>query len=208
LVTARFRIRAPSKTAAERILEETEFRFSRRSGRLLLEPQIPPRRQYGIFNPVGTGRTSVSIDYNVRIPPFLNIEVDLAAGDIILENTESSYKLYTGVGDIAVDDPGEGAGSVRTGRGSITAKIYREGWKGHLTAECGSGAVSVYFPEEANLMLEANSFRGKAELLFENVRPLIDSGSSVFAVFGDGSGRISLGVYRGDVLAGNIDRCN
>lgn len=200
-VTAEFRIRAPSKSKAEEIFSETGFDFAEFPGRLYLEPDLPPLRQYGMFAVEGRARTSVAVDYEIMLPAGIDIEVEITDGDIILEKIKSSYKLSTERGDIEVDRPGRVPGSVKTARGDITLVAHQCGWDGRFSAECGSGTINARFLQSADLVFEASSLKGDIDFLFEAIRPVIRDDNSIMAVFGKGRGRISLWSVRGEITA-------
>ena len=200
-VSAEFRIRAPSKSKAEEIFSETGFDFVEFPGRLYLEPDLPPLRQYGLFAIEGRARTSVAVDYEIMLPAGIDIEVEITDGDIILEKIKSSYKLSTERGDIEVDRPGRVPGSVKTARGDITLVAHQCGWDGKFSAECGSGTINARFLQSADLVFEAGSLKGDISFLFEAIRPVIRDDNSIMAVFGKGRGRISLWSVRGEITA-------
>ncbi len=204
-VTARFRIRAPSKSKAEEIFSETGFDFVEYPGKLYLEPDLPSLRQYGLFAIEGRARTSVAIDYEVTLPAGMDIEVEITGGDIILEKVKSSYKLSTERGEIDVERPGRVAGSVKTARGDITLRAWQCGWDGRFSAECGSGTINAFFRQSADLVFEASSLKGDISFLFEGIRPVIGDDNSIMAVFGKGRGRISLWSARGEINAEEIN---
>ena len=204
-LTAEFRIRAPSKSKAEKIFSETVFDFVEFPGKLYLEPDLPPLRQYGLFGLESSGRTSVAIDYQIMLPAGMDIEIEIIDGDIILEKIKSSYKLSTERGDIEVDRPGRIAGSVKTARGDITLLATGCGWDGRFSAECGPGTINARFLQSADLIFEAGSLKGDINFLFEGIRPVIRDDNSIMAVFGKGGGRISLWSVRGEINAEPVD---
>lgn len=204
-VRADFKIRAPSRTEAEEIFRDTILEFRKGGADLFMEPEIPPLRQYGVFSFSRTVRTTVSVDYRVVIPDSMKLEIELVDGDIILEKIKSSYKLINKRGSVTVDSPSVSEGMIRVGRGNINISICQPEWMGKVYAECGSGNISIIFPERADLILEAQAVRGRVNFSFEGIEPLRGNEDSVWAIFGAGRGRIVAGTVRGDITVRDID---
>jgi len=205
-VSADFKIRAPSRTEAEEIFLDTILKFRKGGADLFMEPEIPPLRQYGVLSFSGTVRTTVSVDYRVVIPDSMKLEIDLVDGDILLEKIKSSYKLISKRGSVTVEGPSVSEGMIRVGRGNINISICQPEWMGKLYAECGTGNISILFPEEADLILEAQAVRGRVSFRFEGIEPVIGNEDSVLAIFGAGSGRIVAGTVRGDITVRDTDQ--
>lgn len=200
-ITARFKIRAPSKSKARKIFKKIIFDLSNKDGEVSIKTDLPKVRQTGLFSFTHEVRTTISIDYNIFLPSGTNVKINTLNGDINVNNLEAPFLLKTGVGDIDIKNSADEIGKAEISRGKIRCELLSPGWNGNLNLWVGSGEISLLLTEEINAVLTAKSDKGRVELDVDNrIKPEVKKYDRMKITFGSGDGKINLDNIRGKVI--------
>lgn len=200
-ITARFKVRAPSKSKAREIFKKIIFDLSNKDGEVSIKTDLPKVRQTGLFSFTREVRTTISIDYNILLPSGTNVKINTLNGDITAKNLEAPFLLKTGVGEIDIKNSAGETGRAEISRGRIRCELLSPGWNGSLFLWVGSGEISLFLAEDVNAVLRAQSDKGRVELdIDDRIRPETEEFDKAEIVFGDGEGEISLDNIRGKII--------
>jgi hypothetical protein len=136
------------------------------------------------------------VDLTLMIPPGKRLEA--ATRDGLAEiKYRGDVRTRTRGGPIAIDTPAHA--SARSQTGSITAKLSGEAWRRPVSLTSGSGSITIWLPERANLVLRVDT-GGGIDVGFPH--KIADSGrdrSRVETTIGQGGAQLRIESGSGDV---------
>ena len=141
-----------------------------------------------------------SVDHIVRVPAFVDVEIDLGAGTVRVSGLESVVLADTGSGSIELVDLG-GRVTAETGSGGIVLERIS------ATVEISTGSGSIRGTDLTSLQMTARTGSGSINLDFGVApdRVELETGSgSVTAVVPAGSYRLDLNTNSGSTTSAGI----
>lgn len=203
-VTSRVRAKAPSKTRADELIEDTRVSLRREGSRLVAHVDRPR-----------TGRNeSVSVDLDIQGPMSLVCDLRTHNGTITVSdvagfqgnthngkvrakgiNGRLDYELHNGsIRCIDVAGPVE----VGTHNGSVIVEL-REGADPNCSIETHNGRIDLDIPDNTSAQVSLRSHNGgiTTDIPIQVVGKL--KRNRIQGVLGDGTGRISLQSHNGAI---------
>ncbi|MGD8495320.1 MAG: DUF4097 family beta strand repeat-containing protein [Gemmatimonadales bacterium] len=136
------------------------------------------------------------VDFTVRVPAGVNLEVGTVNGDVDVKRIDGSVKAWTVNGDVDVESGGNAEAS--TVNGSIRAMMEKD-LDSDLKFNTVNGSVTVGLPSGANADVEAATVNGSLESDF----PLTVQGRfmnrRLRGKIGDGGHRLELETVNGGI---------
>jgi hypothetical protein len=125
------------------------------------------------------------IDYNLKVPPALDLEIDAGQGDFTLTGVEGAINFRGGHSDAKMNLTG---GVVRAviASGTVDVNIDTRSWRGAgADIQLASGTLNVSLPAGFNADIDATVLRsGKLENEFGEIAPRDETQSSERALRG------------------------
>jgi hypothetical protein len=197
-VSARIRIKAPSKTEANDLFEKLEFEVDASADRVRIEADTPKIRQVGFH--LGE-RTSISIDYDVKVPRQTSLKLNTTNGGIEARGARGTFDLQTVNGHVGLLSAG-GEGILKTVNGGITCHLDEFPSGGELRLRTTNGSVELRLPEGAGGGLEAKTMNGSVRVDFTLDGETTIKRRSVRGRLGEGGGSITLRTTNGSISVG------
>jgi hypothetical protein len=125
------------------------------------------------------------IDYKLKVPPALDLEIDAGQGDFTLNGVEGAISFRGGHSDAKMNLTG---GVVRAviASGTVDVNIDTRSWRGAgASIQLASGTLNVSMPADFNADIDATVLRsGKLENEFGEIPPRDDAQSTDRALRG------------------------
>lgn len=103
-------------------------------------------------------RLDISIDYEVRAPAGVKLEVDNVNGGVVLRGLDTPATVETVNGGIAFD--GVGAHRLSTVNGRITGRFTSSSWSGDLDLSTVNGAIDLTLPADFGAEIRGQTVNG------------------------------------------------
>jgi hypothetical protein len=199
-ILATIRIRAASKNMAQDICARIDFEIVEERGNISLGALVPKYRKLSMS---GEGNTAVRVDYSIRVPYSIDVDIKAKNGDIAVIRLEGNFRIVNGRGAIDMISRG-GQGLLQTGIGDIGCEIAYLPAGGKLRIKTGNGDLSLGIPDETSARLKARTGAGRTKVLL----PLADIEKNKRkikkGVLGGGDGEIVLESAAGDITVGGL----
>ncbi len=116
------------------------------------------------------------IDYRIRVPALIDLELNTGRGAVRLTGTEGSLRLTAIEGDVTLALAG-GDLAATVGAGTITLRPTARSWRGRgVDVRLGSGTFNVELPADFNAAIDANVLRtGRIEQIYPGLTAPEDS---------------------------------
>lgn len=194
-VEALIKIKAPSKSKAEKLYEKIDFLIEQKTGYLGIKADLPKIRQVGLglFD-----RISIAIHYEVRVPRFTNLDLTSVNGGIDIEDVRGRFDIGTTNGSIDMCGM-EGEGDVKTVNGGIMCRIVEFPRRGRLEIKTTNGGIHLWLPDDVGGSLEAKTINGGIDLDIPLTKRIKVKRRMVSGVLGDGEGMIKVRTTNGGI---------
>jgi len=165
-VIAHKKVRAANPEKAREILNELKISISELGKHVEIETDFPAKRSdgsgffYWLFS--GSFISDVSIEYTIKVPHEMNIELRSSNGKLLVDNCQGTIDLRTTNGKIIATDI-KGALHCKTTNGSIKAMIEEIDLKEDMNFRTTNGSIQLYLPEDTNADLEARTTNGSVK---------------------------------------------
>ncbi len=197
-VFAEIKIKAPSKSKAEKLYEKLRFDVDAERDRVEIEAKRPRVRQDGLFGGLFGDKSSITIRYTVKVPSRANLEIENTNGGITIEDIEGTFDCHTVNGGITIRSF-RGSGVANTVNGGIECAIEDFPGDGDLRLKTVNGGIELWLPDDAGGYLEARTVNGGIDLDIDLKEKVRIKRSSVKGVFGDGDGSVYLKTVNGGI---------
>ncbi len=116
------------------------------------------------------------IDYRIRVPALIDLELNTGRGAVRLTGMEGSLRLTAIEGDVDLGLAG-GDLAATVGKGTITFRPTSRSWRGRgVDVRLGSGTFNVELPPDFNAAIDANVLRtGRIEQTYPGLTSSDDS---------------------------------
>lgn len=146
----------------------------------------------------GDRRGSVSVDFTVRVPAGVRVDVNTVNGGLEVRGAASEVVARTVNGGIRAETAG-GPVSARTVNGSVDARMASVGDARDLDFGSVNGSVSAEFPPSLGAEIELSTVNGRVNTDFPvTIQGRIDP-RRLRVTLGDGSRRVRLHTVNGSV---------
>ncbi len=197
-IVAKIRIKAPSKSNANKIFRKIEFDVDADAGMVDVRADLPRLRRTGLFSFFGESNLSITITYIIKVPYRTNIELESVNGKISVEDVEGMFFLKTVNGSIDIHSPG-GEGEIKSVNGGIDCVIKEFPEGGELTIKTVNGGVRVELPDDTGAELDIRTLNGRARTDFDLGRVRKIKRTRIQGEIGDGNGYIYIRTTNGGI---------
>ncbi len=199
-ISATIRIRAASKDMAERIYGNIKFEIGQEPGNISVRALVPQYRKYSIS---GEGNTTVWVDYSIRVPYSIDLDVRSVTGDIAVVQVGGRFRVVSEQGAIDMLSRG-GEGVLKTRNGDIGCELAFLPAGGKLRLKTSNGDLSLGIPAETSAMLRARTRAGRVKVRLPMTGVEKKKRSVKKGVLGGGDGEIVMETANGDVTIGEL----
>ncbi|MES2306689.1 MAG: hypothetical protein V4558_14355 [Gemmatimonadota bacterium] len=112
----------------------------------------------------GKDRLEVTMQYEVRVPAGVRLNVETVNGGIVITGVESEVRAETVNGSLEFD--GANATSLSTVNGQVRATFSRANWEGTLNVETVNGGVDLTFPANFAAEISGETVNGGVTTAF------------------------------------------
>lgn len=112
----------------------------------------------------GRDRFEVTMEYEVRVPAGVRLNVETVNGGIVITGVEGEVRAETVNGSLEFD--GANATSLSTVNGQIRASFTRANWTGTLNVETVNGGVDLTFPANFSADISGETVNGGVDTAF------------------------------------------
>jgi DUF4097 and DUF4098 domain-containing protein YvlB len=197
-VHAEIKIKAPSKSKAEKLRKKLEFEVDAERDRVEISAKRPRIRQVGFLSSVFGDKITITIHYAVKVPHRASLDIGNTNGGIDVCDVEGTFECRTTNGGIDIHSF-RGGGEARTVNGAIHCSIESLPPDGDLTLRTVNGGIDLRLPEDAGGELEVKTVNGGIDLDIDLRETIRIKRSSVKGVIGSGSGTVFLKTVNGGV---------
>ncbi|MBN1164125.1 MAG: DUF4097 family beta strand repeat protein [Candidatus Krumholzibacteriota bacterium] len=201
-VYAQIKIKAPSKSKAQKILKRIEFEVDSDSGSLYIKARIPKIRQDGLFSFFGSNRTTVNITYSVKVPYRTDLNLESVNGRIMVDEVEGEFRLKSVNGRVKAFSM-RGEGDIQTVNGGVDCVMEGFPRGGKLRIRTVNGGISLEIPEDAGARLESRTSNGRIRMDVELSKVKKLKRKRIEGTIGDGDGYIYLQTTNGKISIGS-----
>ena len=194
-ISATIRIRAASKDKAQKICGKIEFEIGREPGNISIKAHVPEYRKDSMS---GEGNTAVWVDYSIRVPYTVDLDVRSVTGDIAVVQVGGTFRVVSERGSIDMLSRG-GEGVLKTGNGDIGCELAFLPAGGKLWLKTGNGDLSLGIPSETSAVLTARTRSGRVRVRLDMTDIDKQKRKVLEGVLGGGDGKIVLESANGDV---------
>ena len=197
-ILAEIKIKAPSKSKAQKLLNHLHFDIDEGDDRIAIKADLPRIRQDSFLNLFFGDKTSISIDYTVKVPNRADLQLETVNGRVATEEVSGTFDLRTTNGGIDMRSM-EGEGEAHAVNGAIEAVIVDLPEDGDLTLKTVNGGIELKLPEGTGGRLEARTINGHIDLELDLRETIKIKRTSVKGILGDGRGTIYLKTTNGSI---------
>ncbi|HHJ51994.1 MAG TPA: hypothetical protein ENJ89_02260 [Caldithrix abyssi] len=160
-VVAYKKVRAGNTAQAERRLSELEIEIAETAEGLEVQTRFPRKTSGGGFFAwlLGESGSSASVNYEIKVPRKLDLELHSTNGKLVLTDCEGMIKLYTTNGKIEAENI-RGTINARTTNGSINVLMDALQPEEGLRLRTTNGSIKLYLPADTNADLDAKTVNG------------------------------------------------
>lgn len=157
---------------------------------LRIETEMPQHLKLG-FNRLA------AVDYEITVPAGMELEIVNHVGEVIVHDLESALTADLNVGRIDVNGY-KGKLQLKNNTGEIVARGGTE--IKNIDIRSNVGAVAVYLPSDANLLVDAETNIGNVESDFSELKvDLRVPGKEADGKLGTGSGNLTVRTNTGEI---------
>jgi hypothetical protein len=197
-VYAEIRIKAPSKSKAQKLFKRMEFDVGESPRRIRIKADLPRIRQDTFFGLLKGQGTSIAITYHVKVPRATRLDLETVNGDIDVDEVEGVFEVKTVNGSVDYYSPA-GEGVIHSVNGSIECRIDDFPKAGELKLETVNGGIELGLPEDVGGELEARTSNGRVRVKMELQRKIKVKRSTIKGILGDGEGKIFVKTVNGGI---------
>lgn len=197
-VYAEIKIKAPSKSKAEKLLRKLEFKVDAEEDRVEIYAKRPRIRQVGFLSSIFGDKSTITIRYTVKVPSRTSLDIENTNGGIGVDDVEGAFDFRTVNGGIEIRSF-RGEGEAKTVNGAIHCSIEMLPTDGDLRLQTVNGGIDLRLPEGAGGSLEAKTVNGRIDLDIDLRETIRIKRSSVRGVIGDGDGAVFLKTVNGGI---------
>lgn len=135
------------------------------TGRSLRIQRAKGWREFGLWDGLFGRRAEVELEYRLRVPDGLVLDLHTANGDVIVERVEGRMELGTVNGDILARSAA-GAVSGTTVNGRIEVELERADANARMRFESINGRIRTRLPRNLCATLDASSQNGRVHVDF------------------------------------------
>ncbi|HQU72885.1 MAG TPA: DUF4097 family beta strand repeat-containing protein [Calditrichia bacterium] len=179
------------------LMERTRIEIEERHGDVYVHTRHP-RGDDGFFANLFGRKKTVKVDYHVKIPRDLNLEVETVNGNIELTGCTGEVNLQTVNGGIDVTDV-RGTTELNTTNGGIYVAMGSLEKTGFLMAETVNGGITVSLPKNAGFELRASTVNGSLSSDFPLTIEGGFIGKNVRGTVNGGGPRVNLETVNGGI---------
>ena len=165
-ITAYKRVRASDSELAQELMERLEIDVRISGDRVEVETILPRdhNKDTGFLSWLFSGHSgsTASVEYSVRIPVKMDLDLNSTNGEITLNKCEGQIDLHTTNGKIIADDI-EGSLNCKSTNGSIKAYLNSINPKEDMNFKTTNGSIKLYLPPKTNADLEASTTNGSIQ---------------------------------------------
>ncbi len=182
-VEAEKRVKADDEDVAKKVMAEIKFDIKADANSFRIKT-IMPKRNDGFFDWLSGNNANVSVEYRVRVPREVALEVDNTNGGIKvtgtrgkanLSTTNGGFKLDRTAGDMRLSTTNGGiavtnaAGTVRaeTTNGGIDVQLNKVAEGADLSFVSTNGGITVKLPRDIRVSLDASTSNGRVHSDFD-----------------------------------------
>ena len=175
-ITATIEIEAPNAAGLDKLAEVTNFIAEGSASRVIVTSIGTHAKQLlkksGKKIPKELLGLPFRIDYVIRVPRYIDLEIDGNKGDLAVENIEGSMRinfLETNA-KVAIIS---GSINVTVGKGNVDLAFAAKGWRSRVVnVQVATGDLNVHLPTNLSAELDAIVLRtGTIENLFPDLKP-------------------------------------
>lgn len=122
-------------------------------------------RDFGLWDRLFARRAAIELDYQIRVPAGLVLDLHTANGDVIVEGVEGRMELGTANGNI-VTQGAAGVVSGTTVNGRIDVELRRADAGARMSFETINGGIRTRLPRDLCAALDARSQNGSVRVDF------------------------------------------
>jgi DUF4097 and DUF4098 domain-containing protein YvlB len=164
-ITAYKKVHASSWDSAKKMMADLTIEINEFEDKIVVETNYPKRnkRDGGFFSWLfGMGNGGVSVEYEIKIPKKLDLNLNSTNGGIYVKETQGLIRLETTNGKIEAEDI---TGSIRsvTTNGSIKAFFKNIFPDEDMSFKTTNGSIKIYLPEDTNAEIEARTTNGSVK---------------------------------------------
>ena len=184
-VYATRRVRARSQSRAEERLWDLQIHVSKSSSVVFVETSHPP----------GGEDVTYIVDYDIIVPPDLEVEVIQANGEIRIEDLGADVWVENGNGNVTLDDLVGGAW-VTVANGDVDSDIFLPYGKA-IDQAVGNGGIKLRVQREVSAELSAQVGNGTISITGLTLFDQSGGPTALSGRLGSGAGFIGLSVGNG-----------
>jgi len=181
------RVTAPSRSEAERRLDDLEVRVTRDDGRLLIQT----------LEPTSARDVSFQVAYRVVAPAGLDLTVDAANGSLAVTDLAGDLVVRLANGDVELTRLA-GTVDVRLTNGQLDAELEPSG-VARIEIDVVNGAIDLGVPKSLSAWLTAQVVNGTIAVSQLTLFDVVQSRTRLEARLASGVGSVDLSLVNGDV---------
>jgi len=175
-ITATIEIEAPNAAGLDKLAEVTGFVSEGSASRVLITSIGTHAKQLlkksGKKIPKELLSLPFRIDYVIRVPRYIDLEIDGGKGDLAVENIEGSMRInfIESNAKVAIIS---GSINVTVGKGNLDVAFAAKGWRSRVVnLLVGTGDLNIHLPTNLSADLDAIVLRtGVIENTFPDLKP-------------------------------------
>ena len=162
------KVRGTSERKARRLMEHFQIDITQEGAVLNVETNLPQSRNHSsgfftwLFN---GGGNSASVNYELRVPQKMNLELHSTNGAIIATDCSGAFDCTTTNGKIRLEDI-SGSARAKSTNGSLYISFRKFDSENEMRFRTTNGSIKLMLPYNTNADLEARTTNGsiKCEL--------------------------------------------
>lgn len=175
-IVATIEIEAPNAAGLDKLAEVTGFISEGSTSRVLITSigthakQLLKKSKKKI--PKELLGLPFRIDYEIRVPRYIDLEIDGGKGDLVVENIEGSMRInfIESNAKVAIIS---GSINLTIGKGNVDVAFAAKGWRSRLVnVMVATGELNIHLPTNLSAELDAVVLRGGSiENTFPDLKP-------------------------------------
>lgn len=198
-IFAEIKVKASSRSEAERILDKVEILIDQSSDRLSIEPDYPKRNSGdGFWDWVFRSESKPVVNFTIKVPKQTDLNLKSTNGHLSVDDIEGEAVLKTTNGGIEAEYL-KGSVAANTTNGSISISLAQFSRDDRLDFNTTNGSIKLYLPSEVKADVRASTVNGSIRTDFPLTIQGKISRKRLNGAINGGGGTIELSTVNGSV---------